>query len=75
MEILYSVRVDGNEITQVSVDVLGKDQYAQQSCRDEVKDKLAQEYGIPRHYMRLVEVREGECIYAYINGQLQRIIK
>lgn len=46
----YSVRVDGFEITRVTLE---PEQYRLQRSRDEVRRAIAATYQIPTHYIRL----------------------
>lgn len=53
MEKLYSVRVDGFEITKVT---LSKAEYETQFARDKIRRDIAVTYSVPSHYIRLVDI-------------------
>lgn len=56
-ERVYSVRFDGHEITQVTLEF---DQFKDQRSRDEVRKAIASTYKVPTHYLRLVQIEPSK---------------
>jgi len=53
--------VDGFEIQQIT---LSYEEYKNQNSRDAVRSAIAAHHGIPRHYLRLVEItKHGKFWY------------
>lgn len=57
MDRIYSARVDGHEILQVT---LSKSQYTTQGERDKVRQIIAKDRSIPAHYIRLVNLDQKQ---------------